>query len=176
MATTAVFFDSNNYTRSDCCHILHPRIARISLFVQSWSSLRWWQRLYVGRAVDHCHWGSWACAAPPWHAPGGGVAGGHLATCTTSTSAQEPPSSSKAGTFWGSSSHPHGKNLAFPFVVLGPYFGCWGSLLGPYFTKSLVRISKLVGSEALTTLYYLSLSRYSRITFLILVENDIIGV
>ena len=21
-------------------------------------------------------------------------------------------------------------------VVLGPYFGCWGSLLGPYFTKN----------------------------------------
>ena len=20
-------------------------------------------------------------------------------------------------------------------LVLGPYFGCWGSLLGPYFTK-----------------------------------------
>ena len=32
------------------------------------------------------------------------------------------------------------------------------------------------GWEALTTLYHLSLSRYSRITFLILVENDIIGV
>ena len=31
---------------------------------------------------------------------------------------------------------------------------------GPYFTKSWVHISKLMGSEALTTSDYLSLSRY----------------
>ena len=29
---------------------------------------------------------------------------------------------------------------------MGPYFGCWGSLLGPYFTKSWVPIGSLFQS------------------------------
>ena len=44
--------------------------------------------------------------------------------------------------------------------------------LGSHLARKLIQFR----SEALPTSDYLSLSRYSRITFLILVENDIIGV